>query len=134
MQIKSPTKKQLNVFVLGLCLILLLFAWRSFREGNSKISFILIGLASALVIIYLIKRNFVIQFYKIWMRCVSYVGMVITGILMVAIFYLVFTPVGIFLRLIGKDILNLNKDDKLKTYWIDRPQRKFNKSDYEKQF
>ena len=68
------------------------------------------------------------------MRCVSYVGMVITGILMVAIFYLVFTPVGIFLRLIGKDILNLNKDDKLKTYWIDRPQRKFNKSDYEKQF
>ena len=134
MQIKPPTKKQLNVFVFGLCLILLLFAWRLSKTGDNKVSFTLIGLACTLVTFYLIKKDFVVQFYKIWMRCVSPIGMVITGILIIAVFYLIFAPVGIFLRLIRKDILNLKKDTKLKTYWIDKPHKEFNSSDYEKQF
>lgn len=134
MQIKSPTKKQLNVFVFGLNLILLFFAGKSYRADNNVVAFLLIGFAFVILIIYLTKKEFVIQFYKIWMRGVSAMGMVTTGILMILIFYLIFTPVGIFLRLIRKDILNLNKDPKLKSYWIDKPYREFNKSDYERQF
>ena len=134
MQIKNPTNKQLNVFVLGLSIILLLFAWRSYKNNNINISFILLGLFFLIVITYLINKNFVVKFYKIWMRGASFIGMIITSILMITIFYLIFTPVGIFFRLTRKDILNLNKNARLKTYWIDRPYKEFNKSDYEKQF
>jgi hypothetical protein len=35
------------------------------------------------------------------------------------IYFLIITPIGLFLRLIGKDILNL-KFNKNKSYWIDR--------------
>ncbi|MBL7197968.1 MAG: hypothetical protein ISS47_07700 [Candidatus Omnitrophica bacterium] len=134
MQNKPPTKKQLNVFVFGLTLILFLFSWKSYRANNSKVSFILIGLVFVLLIIYLTKKDFVLKFYQVWMRCVSVIGMVITGILMIIIFYLLFTPVGLFLRLIRKDILNLKSDTRLKTYWIDKPKRAFEKVNYERQF
>ena len=134
MQKDSLTKKQLNVFVIGVDIILLFFAWKFYRSNNAKISFFLIIFAVGLLITYLINKKIVIQFYKVWMRCAQAIGLVVTGILMIAIFYLVFAPVGLFLRLIRKDILNLKKDEKLKTYWIDKPQREFSKSDYEKQF
>lgn len=134
MVIKSPTKKQLNVFIFGLDLILIFFSLKAYKAKNINLSLTLAGIAVALLIIYLIRKDFVIQFYKAWMRCASVIGIVISGICMVIIFYLVFTPVGIFLRFIRKDVLHLRQDKKLKTYWLDKPQVPFEKSNYERQF
>ena len=134
MQNKTPTKTQLNVFAFGLSLILLLFSWRAKKAANDNASLLLLLAATILVIAYFTKRDFVVKFYHVWMRCVSVIGMIVTGILMIIIFYLIFTPVGLFLRLIRKDILNLKADRKLKTYWIDKEKRQYDKSNYEKQF
>ncbi|MFC1645641.1 hypothetical protein ACFL2Y_00465 [Candidatus Omnitrophota bacterium] len=134
MQNKPPTKNQINTFVFGLTLILFLFSWRAYKDSKGGVSVLLIILAAILLIIYLTKRDFVVKFYSIWMRCVSVIGVAVTGILMMLIFYLVFAPTGLFLRLIRKDVLNLKADKKLKTYWIDREKRPFKKSNYEKQF
>jgi hypothetical protein len=134
MKIKPPTAKQLNVFVFGLSLILLFFAWKAYRIQNIKIALLLITVGIILLIVYFTNKKLVVKFYLVWMKIASFIGMVVTGILMFAIFYFVFTPVGLFLRLIKKDVLHLNKNPKLKSYWIDRPHREFNKSDYEKQF
>jgi hypothetical protein len=43
---------------------------------------------------------------------------VVTGLL----FYLVFTPVAIVLRWLGKDLLGLAIDRAATTYWIRRPE------------
>ncbi|MDD5355002.1 MAG: hypothetical protein PHY56_00465 [Candidatus Omnitrophica bacterium] len=134
MQTHPPTKKQLNVFVLGVVLLLLFFSWKIYKTTGHKISILFIGIALLLVIIYLIKKSFVIQFYNIWMKCASLIGIAVTTILMLCIFYLVFAPVGILLRMLKKDVLSLKKDARLKTYWIDKPQVKFNKEDYGRQF
>ena len=40
--------------------------------------------------------------------------------LLVLIFYLVFAPVGIMLRLLGRDSLQLKLDPAAKSYWLDR--------------
>ncbi|MFC1709398.1 hypothetical protein ACFL2J_05025 [Candidatus Omnitrophota bacterium] len=134
MQNKPPTQKQLNVFVIGLTIILILFSHKAYRSDHIGVWLLLLTFAAVLVITYSTKREFVVKFYYVWMKGVSAIGMVITGILIAAIFYLIFAPVGLFLRLIGKDILNLKKDNKLSTYWIDRPKREFDKTSYEKQF
>lgn len=134
MQTKPPTKKQLHVFIVGLSIILLVFSGKLYKADNIKSAFLCIAIACLLIIIYLIKKDFVIKFYIVWMQCISFVGMFVTGFLIVLLFYFVFSPVGIFLRLIRKDILNLNKNPKLKTYWIDKPQNEFKKENYERQF
>ena len=38
---------------------------------------------------------------------------------MALIFFIILTPIGLFLRLIGKDLLNI-KLNQNKTYWIKR--------------
>ena len=134
MQKKIPTNTQLNVFVFGLAIILILFSHKAYRSDYVAAWILLLAAAAVLLITYSVKRDFVIKFYHIWMKGVSAIGIVVTGFLMTLIFYLVFSPVGLFLRLIRKDILNLNKDEGINTYWIDRPERPFEKSNYEKQF
>jgi hypothetical protein len=60
------------------------------------------------------------------------VGQFITIILLTVIFYIVFAPVGLILRLFKKDILNKDfKVDRL-SYWINRPVKEHN--NYTRQF
>ena len=54
---------------------------------------------------------------KLWFKFGLLLGKIISPIIMVIIFFVVVTPIGIFMRLIKKDLLNL-KFNKSETYWI----------------
>ncbi len=54
---------------------------------------------------------------KIWFRFGVFLGKLISPLIMGVIFFLVVTPIGLIMRALGKDILNL-KYNKNKTYWI----------------
>lgn len=55
----------------------------------------------------------------LWMRFGLLLGKVVSPVILAILFFLVFLPVGLFLRLIKKDILNLTLKPKLSSYWID---------------
>ena len=57
-------------------------------------------------------------------------GSVVSPIVMGLVFFLVVTPISLLLKLFGKDVLMLKKNN-LKTYWI---QKKDPKSRMEDQF
>ena len=42
---------------------------------------------------------------------------------MLVVFFLVVTPIGLFMRMLGKDILNLKFNEKINTYWIEKKQK-----------
>ena len=69
---------------------------------------------------------------KIWMALALCLGWVMARVILTVIFYLVFTPIGFFLKLSGKDLLQLNWAKKQNSYWTDHAQR--DKASYEKQF
>ena len=50
------------------------------------------------------------------------------------LFYLAITPVGLFLRLMGKDLLDARLEPKKQSYWKIRPQNPRVSGDYEKQY
>ena len=54
-----------------------------------------------------------------WIKFGEILGRFIAPIVMAAIFFLIVTPIGIFMRIIGKDLLRtkLSKDS---SYWIKR--------------
>jgi hypothetical protein len=51
---------------------------------------------------------------------------------LIIVFYLIFTPIGILLKLFGKDPLNQSIDKKASSYWIKRKQAAFSKESYER--
>ena len=56
----------------------------------------------------------------IWIKFGILLGRFIAPIVMAAIFYFVVTPIGILMRILNKDLLNLKIDLKKETYWIER--------------
>ena len=56
----------------------------------------------------------------LWCKFGMILGTIISPIVMGIVFFLVITPIGIILRIMGKDLLKKSYDKKKKTYWIKR--------------
>ena len=56
---------------------------------------------------------------KIWFKFGIFLGKIISPIVMGIIFFLVVTPTGFIMRLLGKDVLNLKYNDH-NSYWIEK--------------
>jgi hypothetical protein len=73
-------------------------------------------------------------FYIIWMRFAYIVSWINTRIILCVIFYVIFTPIGLIMRLLRRDLLERAVDRKRVSYWIEREKRECRKADYERQF
>ena len=62
---------------------------------------------------------------KIWFKFGILLGKIISPLIMGIIFFLVVTPIGLIIKLFGKDVLNL-KYNKNKSYWIEKNGPKSN--------
>ena len=67
----------------------------------------------------IINSKFLTPLKKGWIKLGEILGKVIAPIVMGFIYFFVITPIGILLRLFGKDLLNI-KLNKNKSYWIKR--------------
>tara|TARA_Y100001970_G_scaffold292367_1_gene433413 strand:- start:2421 stop:2810 length:390 start_codon:yes stop_codon:yes gene_type:complete len=56
---------------------------------------------------------------SLWFKFGLFLGKIISPIVMGVVFFLVVTPTGIIMRLIGKDLLNLKKNNS-SSYWIEK--------------
>ena len=55
---------------------------------------------------------------KLWFKLGSFMGAIVSPIIMGMIFLLTVIPTGIIMRLLGKDILNQKINKTIKSYWI----------------
>ncbi len=71
------------------------------------------------LVLGLINSKILTPLNKVWFKFGIFLGKIISPLIMGFIFFLVVTPIGIIMRLLGKDILNL-KYNKNKSYWIEK--------------
>jgi len=60
---------------------------------------------------------------KLWFKFGIFLGTVVSPIVMGIVFFLVVTPTGVFMRLLGKDLLKTIKTKNISTYWIKREKQ-----------
>jgi len=72
--------------------------------------------------------------YTAWMTVGILMGWIMTKIILAILFYLIVTPMGLSIRFMGKDLLDLEISDDDSTYWVTKKKAKRQKSDYENQF
>ena len=68
--------------------------------------------------------------YLGWMYATLPIGWVVTHVMLGLIYYLMFTPIGLIMRLGGRDLMQRRFDREASSYWIehrpdDRPERYF---------
>jgi Saxitoxin biosynthesis operon protein SxtJ len=118
----NPSKKELRVF--GLCALafLCLLAWIvARRTGSVPAGGAIAGLGIVVAGLALTVPQ-VLRPVWIVLMVVNYpIGWVVTHVVMALIFYLVVTPVGVIMRLTGRDPMERAFDRSAKTYW--KPRR-----------
>jgi len=72
--------------------------------------------------------------YIFWMRLAFILAWINTRLILSILFYLIFAPVGIGMRLFGGDLLDKKIDKNKESYWINKVKAAFKQSDYERQF
>lgn len=87
-----------------------------------------------LVISGLLFPRLLLPIQKAWMTIAVVIGWFMTRLILSILFFLVFTPIGLIARLLGKEFLELNIDRSRDSYWIYREEKPFDRKDYERQF
>jgi len=78
-------------------------------------------LSLVFLIITIIKPNLFTFLNKLWIQLGMLLGKIISPTVMGLIFFLVVTPIGIFVRILKKDVMSLKKEGS--SYWIDRKDK-----------
>ena len=80
-------------------------------------------LLSVFLILGLLNSKILYPLNKIWFKFGLLLGRIVSPLVMVIIFFLVVTPIGLLMRILNKDLLNL-KFNKSKSYWIEKNEQK----------
>ena len=76
--------------------------------------------AALFVLVTLTRDEWLTPLNRAWMKLGELMGMVVSPIVLGIIFYAVFTPFGVVMRLFGRDALTRSYAPALKSYWVKR--------------
>ena len=97
---------------------LVISLWPLMHDGSIRIWSIIIALI--FLILGLTNSNLLTPLNKLWFKFGIALGAVIAPIVMSIIFFLAITPIGLLMKILGKDLLNKKINKKKNTYWIKR--------------
>lgn len=78
-----------------------------------------LALSLVFLLLGLLNSRLLTPLNLIWVKSGEVLGRVIAPIVMAVVYFIVITPIGLFMRLIGKDLLK-TKYSKNSSYWIKR--------------
>jgi hypothetical protein len=78
------------------------------------------SLAATLIILVLFLPSALTGANKAWLRLGLVLSKLVHPVALALMFYLSVVPMGLLLRLFGKDLLRLKWDREARTYWIER--------------
>ena len=99
-------------------IVFLLIAFYPFLKGNDLRIWSLV-ISFVFLVLGLINSKILTPLNRLWFKFGLLLGRFISPLIMGIIFFVVVTPIGIIMRLLKKDLLNL-KYNKKETYWIDK--------------
>lgn len=80
------------------------------------------GIGAAVGLVCLLIPPIARLLYPVWYGIAACIGIVLANLLFTLLFYVLFAPLGLFMRLIiGRDPLNLKFKRGTASYWIDAP-------------
>ena len=97
---------------------LIISLWPLTSEGGIRIWSAIISLV--FLILGLMNSKLLTPFNQLWFKFGMILGAIVAPVVMGIVFFLVVTPIGLTLSIMGKDLLNKKYDKKKETYWIKR--------------
>ena len=113
--IKLPSNR--NFGIIFSIVFLIISLWPLLSQNEIRIWSLVIS-----VIFFslgIINSKLLLPLNKIWFKFGIFLGNFIAPIVMGIIYFMVVTPTGLIMKMLGKDLLNLKKNNK-NSYWIEK--------------
>ena len=92
--------------------------WPLWRAGDVRIW--ALALAAALAGVALARPQVLRPATRTWMAFGALLHGVVSAVMLTVLFFALFTPLGLLIRLVGRDLLSLRRDPSAATYWHER--------------
>ena len=113
-EIKISSNKSFGLVFFVIFIIIAL--WPLLNDGNIRIWSIIVSII--FLTLGLLNSKILTPFNKLWMRFGVLLGSIVSPIVMGVIYFGVITPIGLIMKIFGKDVLNLKLDKNKTTYWL----------------
>jgi Saxitoxin biosynthesis operon protein SxtJ len=129
----APVRRQLVTFGVTMAAALaVLTAVRIWRRGLDEVAVSALIVAGLLALTAILTPATLAPVYRWWMRLAEILGWINTSIILVIIFFLIVTPLGLLMRLLRRNPLeSAGKDG---SYWTEPSRSSYGDRHYEKQF
>jgi hypothetical protein len=98
------------------CVFLIIAAWPLFQGAPPR--WWAIAVSAIFSAFALVKPGALAPLNRLWTKLGVLLGRVVAPVALAILFYLVLTPIGVVMRLTGKDNLHLKRDPTAKSYWV----------------
>ena len=115
-EIELPSNRKFGLFFTFVFVVAAVYFYYS---ANVSWAYVFIAAASIFLLVTLVKSVALLPLNKLWMRFGLLLGMIVSPIVLGIIFFGLFTPIAILLRLSGRDELRLKFTQKA-SHWISR--------------
>ena len=128
-------KKNLLVFGYGLGVIAAIFGIAGFlKHGVQPVQGVFLLCSVIFTSVTALNWQALRPGYRGWMKVAHVIGTVMTTVVLTTVFFAVFTPVAVALKVMDKDHLGRKADRTAKSYWRRRPAVELEKQRYLQQF
>ena len=117
--IKIGSNKSFGIVFFVVFLIIGL--WPLLNNGDIRNWSVIIS--AIFLVLGLLNSKVLTPLNKAWFRFGIFLGNFIAPIVMAIVYFLVVTPIGILMKIVKKDLINLKKNNN-KSYWIEKNEIK----------
>ena len=128
--IKLPSNRKFGFFFTVIFTIISIYL---FFYDNYNTAYIFLVISVIFFVITILKAELLLPLNKLWMRFGFILGLIINPVILGIIYFLVFTPTGLMMRLFKRDELRI-KLKKRNSYWKLRSKRDVNIDLFKQQF
>ena len=108
-------------------------AFYFFYHDNQKIGLALGSISLIFFLATILKDSLLLPLNKLWMRFGMLLGMIVSPIVLAILFFIMFTPIAIGMRIFKRDELRLRSLN-VESYWKIRDQVNLNVTSFKQQF
>ncbi len=117
-EIKLPSNRKFGFFF---AFVFAVAAAYLYQSAVINWAYVLFSIAAIFLVVTLVKSDALLPLNKLWMRFGLLLGMIVSPIVLGIIFFGLFTPIAVFMRLSGRDELRLKFNNRV-SHWITRSE------------
>lgn len=132
LNLSGKNLRKFGLFVGGIFLLIGLYM--EYRHIDTEWRYVFVGVGVMLMVLGATYPQSLKYVYRFWMGIAFTVGWLVSRVLLAVIYYLVVTPIGLIMKLLGKNPVAMHFDREAESHWVLKDENLWSIERYKKMY